>query len=171
MLDPHALLLLAALAAPHDTAVPAPSANDSVLASVISPLVAPGARVRVRTGFGVTDGNAGTVSPIGLELRCEQGDGWSRPCGKPIAWSEIERIELHARSGRGARAGATLGGLLGIVVALNAVSYGNSDSGVGYGTILFSGVVGWIAGGCVGGLVGGAVDAARPAWKTVFERR
>jgi hypothetical protein len=171
MLDPHALLLLAALAVPHDSAVIAPSANDSVLASVVSPLVTPGARVRVRTGFGVTEGNAGTVSPSGLELRCEQGDGWSRPCGKPIAWSEIERVELHGRSGRGARMGATLGGLLGIVFALNVVSYGGANSGVGYGTILFSGVVGWIAGGCVGGLAGGVIDAARPDWKTVFERR
>jgi hypothetical protein len=171
MLDPHALLLLVALAAPHDSAATAPSANDSVLASVVSPLVAPGARVRVRTGFGVTDGIAGTVSPRGLEMRCEQGDGWSRPCGTPIAWSEIERIDLHGRTGRGAHVGARLGGLIGILAAMTVVSYAEAGSGVGYGTIVFSGIVGGIAGGCVGGLVGGVVDVASPDWKTVFERR
>src|SRR6185436_10777440 len=71
MLDPQTLLLLAALAGPHDSSAPAPSApapsaSDSAIASVIAPLVPTGQRLRVRTGFGVTEGAAGTVSPRGL---------------------------------------------------------------------------------------------------------
>jgi hypothetical protein len=174
MLDPHTLLLLAALAAPNEPAAPAPSANDSVLASVIAPLVPQGARVRVRTGFGVTDGVAGAVSPVGLEMRCDRGEGWSQPCGKPLAWSQIERIDLHSRHpGQGAKIGATVGGLVGIAFALSVAAYASavSESGTGYGGVLFAGIVGGIAGGCVGGLAGGVIDAATPSWKTVFERR
>ena len=97
MLDTQTLLLLAALAGPHDSSAALPSANDTVLAAVIAPLVSPGQKVRVRTRFGVTQGTAGTVSPRGLEMRCAQGDGWSLPCGEPIAWSQIQRIDISKR--------------------------------------------------------------------------
>jgi hypothetical protein len=174
MLDPHTLILLAALAVPHDSTAAAPSANDSVLASVVSPLVKPGARVRVRTTFGVTDGLAGAVSPHGLQMRCERGDGWSLPCGEPIPWSRIDRLDVGARSRvHGIKAGAGFGCLLGLATVFTAASIAGpmGGSGPGGGDALAAGVVGGIVGGCAGALVGGIVEVARPMWKTVFERR
>ena len=174
MLDPQTLLLLAALAGPHDSPVPAPSANDSTLASVIAPLVPAGQRVRVRTGFGITEGAAGAVGPRGLEMRCEQGGGWSLPCSEPIAWSQIQRIELRSgHPGHAARTGAAFGCVIGLATVMSLAAYsGAVSSGPDGGAVLFAGVVGGITGLCVGGLVGGLIDVATPSsWKTVFERR
>ena len=174
MLDPQTLLLLAALAGPHDSSAPAPSASDSAIASVIAPLVPTGQKLRVRTGFGVTEGAAGTVSPRGLEMRCEQGDGWSLPCSEPIAWSQIQRIELCSKHrGTAAKIGATIGCLIGLATVSSAAAYSGAGggSGPGGGGVLFAGVVGGITGLCVGGLLGGLIDVTVPSWKTVFERR
>jgi len=168
MLDPQTLLLLAALAGPHDSSAPVPSANDSLLASVIAPLVPAGQKLRVRTGFGVTEGTAGTVGPRGLEMRCQQGDGWSLPCSEPLAWSQIQRIDLRTRHhGQATKIGGALGCLIGLATVSSAAAYSGPDGG----EVLFAGVVGGIAGLCVGGLVGGLIDVAVPSWKTVFERR
>jgi len=172
MFDPNTLLLLAALAAPLDSTAHAPTANDSVLASVVAPLVPPGARMRVRTGFGVLQGEAGAVDPRGLELRHEAADIWSRPRVEPLAWSQIERIDLRTRQpATGAKIGAVLGCLLGLATVMSAAAYAEAESGPGGGGVLLAGAVGGIAGACVGGLVGGLVDTAVPAWKTVYERR
>ncbi|HXS83079.1 MAG TPA: hypothetical protein VN896_10220 [Methylomirabilota bacterium] len=173
MLDTQTLLLLAALAGPHDSSAPLPSANDTVLASVIAPLVSPGQKVRVRTRFGVTQGTAGTVSPRGLEMRCAQGDGWSLPCGEPIAWSQIQRIDVSKRHpGHVAKIGAVFGALIGLAYVTGAASDA-SDEGTGpdAGQALFAGALGGITGLCVGGFVGRFIDRTVPSWKTVFERR
>ena len=172
MLDPQTLLLLAALAGPHDSSAPAPSASDSALASVVAPLVPVGHRLRVRTGFGVTEGAADAVSPRGLQLRCKQGDGWSLPCSEPIAWSQIRRIELHS-GGHAARTGATFGCLIGLATVMSLAAYAGAVDGSGPdgSVVFFAGVTGGITGLCVGGLVGGLIDVATPSWKTVFQRR
>jgi hypothetical protein len=173
MLDPQTLLLLAALAGPHDSPAPAPSANDSTLASVIAPLVPAGQRVRVRTGFGITEGVAGAVAPRGLEMRCEQGGGWSLPCSEPIAWSQIQRIDLSTRRpGHAAKVGAAVGCVIGLATVMSAAAYsGAVSSGPDGGQVMFAGVVGGISGLCLGGFLGGIIDAVVPSWKTVFERR
>ena len=174
MFDPNTLLLIAALAAPPGSAARGSSANDSVLASVVAPLIPPGNRLRVRTGFGVTEGVAGTVAPAGLELRHEAADIWSQPQIEPIAWSQIERIDLRTRHpGTGAKVGAVFGGLLGVATMMSAAAYAGQygDSGAGGGSVLFAGLLGGLAGAVVGGLVGGLVDTATPAWKLVYERR
>jgi len=174
MFDPSTLLLLAALAAPHDSAARSPTANDSVIASVVGPLVKPGARARVHTGFGVIEGEAMAVEPLGFRLRQEAVDIWSGPRVEPIAWSRIERLELRTRQpGKGAKIGAIIGSLVGLGIVANAAAYASMDSGTGYGggTVLFGAVIGGIAGACVGGLAGGLVDVAVPDWKLVYERR
>ena len=174
MFDPNTLLLLAALAAPLDSAAHAPTATDSVLASVVAPLIQPGNRLRVRTGFGVTEGVAGPVGLAGLELKHEAADVWSRPHVEPIAWSEIVRIDLRTHQpATGAKAGAVVGCLLGLATVMSVASYAApyGDSGYGGGTILIGGVAGGILGGCVGGILGGLFDAAEPPWKTIYERK
>ena len=174
MFDPNTLLLIAALAAPPDSAAHVPSANDSVLASVVAPLIQPGSHLRVRTGFGVTEGEARAVAPAGLELRHEAADIWSRPRVESIAWPGIERIDLRTRQpATGARAGAVVGGLLGMAMMFSAASYANQygDSGAGGGNVLFAGLLGGLGGAVVGGLVGGLVDFTSPSWKLIYERR
>jgi hypothetical protein len=170
MFNPNTLLLLAALAAPLDTPTRVPTANDSALASVVAPLIQPGNHLRVRTGFGVTEGVCGPVGPAGLQLRHEAADIWSEPRVQPLTWSEIVRIDLRTRQpATGAKVGAVFGALLGIATMMSAGAYASAygDSGLGGGTIL----IGGLAGGLVGGLIGGLVDAAAPAWKTIYERR
>ena len=174
MFDPNTLLLIAALAAPPDSAARVPSATDSVLASVIAPLVQPGNHLRVRTGFGVTEGVAGTVAPAGLELRHEAADIWSRPHVESIAWPGIERIDLRTRQpATGAKVGAVFGALLGLATMFSAASYASEygDSGAGGGNFLLAGMLGALGGAVVGGLVGGLVDFTTPAWKPIYERR
>jgi hypothetical protein len=174
VLDPHTLLLLAALAVPHPSTAAVPSANDSVLASLVSPLVRPGARVRVHTGFGITEGQAGDVSPHGLQMRCEQREGWSLPCGEPIPWTRIERLDLGARGpGQGVKIGAAFGCLLGIATVFTAASISSAlDSPTpASGNLLLAGAAGGVVGGCLGALVGGVVQSVVPRWKTVFDRR
>jgi hypothetical protein len=172
MFDPHTLLLLAALAAPHDSSARVPSVNDSVLASVVSPLVKPGEHMRVRTVFGVAEGLAGTVAPVGVQLRREPAEGWSRPYGEPIAWTQIDRIELRTQSGRtGVVVGASIGALLGLAVMMSAASYASAYGHAPGGDVLLAGLVGGIGGGCVGGLAGALVGSMFPGWRTVYERR
>jgi hypothetical protein len=174
MFDPNALLLLAALASMPDT-VARPTANDSVLASVVGPLVKLGARARVHTGFGIIEGETQTVDPLGLRLRQEAADIWSGPRVKPIAWSQIDRIEVRTRQpATGAKVGAVFGCLVGIAMvasaAASASAYGDSGYGGG-GVLLLGAAVGGIAGSCVGGLLGSLADTAAPPWKLVYERR
>ena len=172
MFDPHTLLLLAALAAPHDSSARAITASDSVLASVVSPLVRPGERVRVRTIFGLAEGEAGSVAPGGVQLRREEIAGWSRPYGEPIAWRQIERIEVGTQSGRtGAIVGGSIGALLGLAVAMSAASYASAYGHAPGGDVVMAGLVGGIGGGCVGGLAGAVVGSMLPGWRTVYERR
>ena len=174
MLDAHTLLLVAALAAPPDSAARAASASDSALASVVAPLVQPGARMRVHTGFGVTEGYAGSVDPLGLHLRHESADVWSKTRVEALTWSQIERIDLRTHQpATGAKAGAVVGCLVGVATVMSIASYASAygDGGYGGATILFGGLVGGIAGACMGGLVGGLVDSTVPAWETIYERR
>lgn len=173
MFDPNALLLLAALAAPLDTAARVPTANDSVLASVVSPLIKPGDRVRVRSGHGATQGAASMVDPLGVRLRIDADNIWSQPRVQSIGWSQIERIDVHtAHAGNAARIGATVGCLLGLGVMATTVAYASADGGaVGGGMILIAYAGGAIAGACSGGFVGGVLGSLLPAWKTVYERR
>jgi len=171
MFDTNTVLLLAALAAPPNATTHAPTANDSVLASVVAPLVGPGVRVRVRTGFGFTEGEASAVDPLGLELRHEAVNIWNAPRVESIAWSQIERIDLRTRQpATGAKIGAVFGCLLGLATVLSAASYAESGSRSGGSGVLLAGAVGGIAGACVGGLLGGLADTALPAWKTIYER-
>lgn len=173
MFDPHTLLLLAALAAPADSPARAPSANDSVLASVVSPLVKPGDRLRVRTGFGVTEGLAGTIAPRGVQLRREQAEGWSRPYGEPIPWAHIEQLDRQSRHGSSAaKAGATFGALLGAATVMSVSAYATAyGGGTPSGSVLMAGVAGAFGGACLGGLVGGVVGSLLPSWRMVYERR
>ena len=174
MIDASTLLLLAALAAPPDSLAHAPTANDSVLASVVGPLIQPGNRLRVRTVSGVAEGAAGWVSPEGLRLHIDAADIWSQPRTRALTWPEIQRIDQHTpHAGNAARIGATVGCLLGLAMVASAWAYASAygDTGVGAGGLLFSFAVGGVAGGCAGGLAGGLVGACFPAWKTVYERR
>ena len=169
MFDPNALLLLAALASMPDT-VARPTANDSVLASVVGPLVKLGARARVHTGFGIIEGETQTVDPLGLRLRQEAADIWSGPRVKPIAWSQIDRIELRTHeSTTGVKTGAVVGCLLGLasVASLSASAEASGGTGSAGGPILLGGVVGALIGGAVGALF----DVSGPPWKLVYERR
>src|SRR5215467_10474339 len=98
MLDPSTLLLLVALAAPLDSAAHAASANDSLLASVVSPLIKPRDLVRVHTGFGTAMGEAGTVDPLGIRLRHDPVDIWDQqPHAVALTWAQIERIDVHTK--------------------------------------------------------------------------
>jgi hypothetical protein len=172
MFDVPTLLLLAVLATPATPVVP--TATDSVLASVVSPLVKPGDRLRVRSANAFTQGAAITVDPFGLELRSEPADLWDHPRVRPFAWPEIQRIDLRTRrAGEPAMFGAVVGSLLGIAAMLSLSAYaGASDgSGVGSGGILLGGALGGIAGACVGGMLGGLADVTAPPWKTIYERR
>jgi hypothetical protein len=171
MFDTHALLLIAALASAPDSAAHMPSANDSVLASVVTPLIKPGDRLRVRTGFSVTEGISGPVGLAGLQLRHEPADIWSQPRVEPIAWSQIERIDLRTHQpGSAARVGAALGCLVGLGVVMSAAAHA-SDSGYGGGALLLAGALGGISGGLVGAMLGALFDASVPPWKTIYERR
>jgi hypothetical protein len=170
MFDPNTLLLLAALAAPPDSAARVPTATDSALASVVAPLIQPGNHVRVRTGFGVTEGFAGPVDLAGLRLKHESVDLWSQPRVEPIAWSEIDRIDLRTHpSTTGVKAGAVVGCLLGLASVVSVAAYAEpyGDSGFGGATIVLGGAVGALIGGAVGALF----DVGQPAWKTIYERR
>jgi hypothetical protein len=170
MFDPNTLLLLAALAARPDSAARTPTATDSVLASVVAPLIQPGNPMRVRTRFGVTEGFAGPVDLAGLALKHESVDIWSRPRVEPIAWSEIDRIDLRAHpSATGVKAGAVVGCLLGLASVMSIAAYAEpyGDSGFGGTTIVLGGAVGALIGGAVGALF----DVGQPAWKTIYERR
>jgi|SRR5215471_16139938 len=173
MFDPNALLLLAALAAPLDTSAHVPTANDSVLASVISPLVKPGDLVVVRSGHDATRGAVSMVDPFGVRLKIDAESIWSQPRTESIGWSQIQRIDHHTgAAGDAAKFGAATGCLLGLGLVASAIAYaGAYDNGPGTGGILFSFVVGGVAGGCVGGLAGGLVGSLLPAWKTIYERR
>ena len=170
MFDPSALLLLAALASPPDAAAHEASARDSVLASVVGPLIQPGNHLRVHTSFGVTDGFASTVDPSGLQLKHESVDLWSPPRVEPIAWSQIDRIELRTHeSTTGVKTGAVVGCLLGLasVASLSASAEASGGTGSAGGPILLGGVVGALIGGAVGALF----DVSGPPWKLVYERR
>lgn len=174
MFGPNTLLLIAALAAPPGSVARAPTANDSILASVVAPLIQPGSRLRVRTTFAVVDGAAGAVDPLGVRLRREPADIWSQPHTEALTWSQIERIDQHTpHAGNAAKIGATIGCLLGLAMIASAYAYATEygDTGVGAGGVLFGFVVGGVAGGCAGGLAGGIVGSFLPAWKTVYERR
>src|SRR5690349_15882728 len=132
MFDAHTLLLLAALAAPPDSAARGPSATDSVLASVVAPPIRPGNRLRVRTGFGVIDGAAGLVGPEGLRLHSDAADIWSQPHTSMLTWSQIERIDVHTpHAGNAAKIGATVGCLLGLAMVASAYAYASAyDTGM-----------------------------------------
>jgi hypothetical protein len=170
MFDSTPFLLLAALVASPDLPEQAPTANDSVLASVVSPLVRPGERVRVLTRFGITEGVSGPVGPAGVQLRHDGAEVWDKPRVEALTWSQIERIERRSRGpGDGVKIGAAFGCLLGIS-AVAAAAASSSDAGLGGVTILLGGAVGGIAGGCVGGLLGVLVSPGG-SWKTVYERR
>lgn len=172
MFDPNTLLLLAALATPPDSAAHVPSANDSVLASVVSPLIKPGDLVRVRSDRGATQGAASMVDPLGVRLRIDAKDIWSQPRNQSIGWSQIEGIDVHTAHARNAtRIGATVGCLLGLVVMGSAVAYASSESAVGGSTIFIAYAGGAIAGACGGAIVGGALGSLLPSWKNVYERR
>src|SRR6185369_17491314 len=106
----------------------------------VAPLIRPGARMRVSTGFGVVQGEAGAVDPLGLELRHEAADIWSRSRVEPIAWSQIERIDLRTRQpATGAKVGAAFGFLLGLSTVMSAAAYAGpfGGSGPGGGEVLF----------------------------------
>ena len=172
MFDPNALLLLAALAAPLDSVAHVPSANDRVLASVISPLLKPGDRVRVHTVSGVTVAATEMVSPLGIRLRIDAQDIWSQPRTEALAWSQVERIDAHTKhAGNAARIGATVGCLLCLTMSAAAMSLASEEGRVGGGTVLLAYVGGGITGACIGGLAGGILGSLMPAWKTVYERR
>jgi hypothetical protein len=171
MFDVPTLLLLAVLATPATPVVP--TATDSVLASVVSPLVKPGDRLRVRSANVFTEGAAITVDPFGLQLRREAADVWDHSRVQPFAWPEIQRIDLRSQhAGEPAKVGAVVGSLLGIAMMMSAAAYaGSYGGGPGAGTILLGGALGGIAGACVGGMIGGIGDVAVPQWKTIYERR
>ena len=174
MFDPSTLLLLAALAAPIDSTAHAAASTDSVLVSVVAPLIQPGDRLRVRTGFEVTEGVAGWVGPGGLELRRARVDGSERSIAETIAWPQIERIERESRNARnGAKVGAAFGCLIGLAAVMSAAAYSGpfGGSGPGGGELLLAGIAGGVAGGCAGGIVGGLVGSLLPSWRTIYERR
>jgi len=170
MFDVPTLLMMAALATPP---APTPSANDSVLASVVSPLVRPGARLRVRSEHAVTEGAATLVDPFGLELQCAENDIWDRAHVQPFVWSQIDRIELRTRSADvPVKAGAAIGCMVGLALTLS-VSVGAEKDGasLGAGGVLVGGALGGIAGACIGGILGGIANAASSPWTTIYERR
>jgi len=173
MFDAHALLLVATLAA--SPAVPtAPTPIDSLLASVVTPLVRPGDRLRVRSAHGVSEGLAAGAGPGGLQLLRVPAEERNHGFAPPIAWSQIERIERQSRPpGSGAKVGAAVGALLGLATVISASAYAGTYDGYGPdgGTVMLGGAVGAIGGACLGALIGGIIDAGVPHWKTVYERR
>jgi len=174
MIDAHALLLVATLAASPGPPASSPTAADSLLASVVTPLLKPGDRLRVRSSFGVAEGLAAAAGPGGLQLLHVPVEEGNHAFAPPLAWSQIDRIERQTRPpGGGARVGAAVGALLGLATMISAAAYSEPGSTYGAqgGTLLLGGIVGAIAGGCAGALIGGVIDAAVPHWKTVYERR
>jgi len=173
MFDPNALLLLAALAAPLDTSAHVPTANDSVLASVVSPLLKPGDLVVVRSGHGATRGAVSMVDPFGVRLKIDAESFWSEPRTESIDWSQIGRIDRHtASAGTAAKVGASIGCLLALGATASAYAYaGAYGSGPNGGWPLLTFVASGVVGACVGGLAGGLVGSLLPAWKTIYERR
>jgi hypothetical protein len=169
MIDGTALLLVAALAAPSDSAARAPTPTDSVVAALVSAQVRAGDELRVRGGFGQVRARASTIGPHGLDLLLPPRGLTDPSPARTLSWSEIDRIERgESRQKDGQRIGVVIGAFLGFALAM---SWFSSQSGEGSPLALGLGVGAGVGCAFLGRSLGGAVGAAKPRWKMVYERR
>ena len=170
MIDPVALLLVAALAAPADSTARAITSTDSVIATLVSAQVRPGDELRVRGGFGQLQARASAIGPRGLELRLSP-HGLTDPAPhRLLSWPEIDGIERGVgRRKDGQRIGTVLGAFFGLALTMKWISNADSGEPMPFASVLV--LAGGAAGGLAGRSAGGALGAAMRRWTLVYERR
>jgi hypothetical protein len=162
------LVLTAVLAASPHLAPPAAAADTDALGD---------REVRLRCREGATQCRDGLVGRV---LACEP-DRLRLSLGRrldplSVPLAELERLEVHrgTQLGKGARAGAIIGGTTGVVLGVAAMAGLSDDPDWGTVTagdyLLMGGVLGAM-GAAAGTAVGGLVGVALPRWEPLPDSR